>query len=130
MRVLLDTHAFLWWIDQHQRLTATARDAIADSQTEVFVSVVNVWEIVIKAKIGRFTMPGDLASFLHQQITTNYFQILPVEMAHALKVYDLADHPDHKDPFDRLLVAQALSEDMALISNDADLDHYGIERIW
>ncbi len=130
MRVLLDTHAFLWWIDQHQRLTTTARDAIADSQTEVFVSVVNVWEIVIKAKIGRIKMPDDLASFLNRQITINYFQILPVELTHALKVYDLADHAAHKDPFDRLLVAQALAEDMALISNDAHLDHYGVERIW
>ncbi len=130
MRVLLDTHAFLWWINQHQRLTPKARNAIADNQTDAFVSVVNVWEIVIKAKIGRFTMPGDLAPFLNRQITTNNFQILPVEMAHALKVYDLADHPAHKDPFDRLLVAQALCEEMALISNDAHLDHYGIERIW
>jgi len=130
MRVLLDTRAFLWWINQHQQLSSTARDAIADSRTEAFVSVVNVWEIVIKAKMGRFKMPGDLAPFLNRQITTNNFLILPVEMAHALKVYDLADHATHKDPFDRLLAAQALSEKMALISNDADLDHYGIERIW
>lgn len=130
MRVLLDTHAFLWWINQHQRLSPKARDAIADSNTDTFISVVNVWEIVIKAKIGRFKMAGDLASFLNRQITINYFQILPVELTHALKVYDLADHPGHKDPFDRLLVAQALAEDMALISNDEHLDHYGIERIW
>lgn len=130
MRILLDTHAFLWWINQHQRLSPKALDAIADSNTDTFISVVNVWEIVIKAKIGRFKMAGDLASFLNRQITINYFKILPVELTHALKVYDLADHPGHKDPFDRLLVAQALAEDMALISNGEHLDHYGIERIW
>jgi len=130
MRLLLDTHTFLWWINQHERLSAKARDAIADNQNDAFVSVVNVWEVVIKAKMGRFNLPGDLASFLNEQIMANYFQILPIEMTHALNVYGLADHPSHKDPFDRLLVAQAKAEDMALISNDEHLDHYGIDRIW
>ena len=130
MKALLDTHAFLWWINRHERLTAKVLDVIGSGQSDIFVSVVNVWEIVIKAKMGRFKMPGDLASFLNQQITTNYFQILPVEMVHALHVYELPDHPGHKDPFDRLLVAQALSEDMPVISADGLLDQYGIERIW
>ena len=130
MKVLLDTHAFLWWINQHERLTAKALDTIGAGRNEIFVSVVNVWEIVIKAKGGRFHLPGDLASFLNGQIAENSFQILPIQMPHALRVYELPDHPRHKDPFDRLLVAQALSEDMPVISADGLLDQYGIERIW
>ena len=130
MKVLLDTHAFLWWINQHERLTAKALDTIGAGRNEIFVSVVNVWEIVIKAKGGRFQLPGDLASFLNGQIAENSFKILPIQMPHALHVYKLPDHPSHKDPFDRLLVAQALSEDMPVISADGLLDQYGIERIW
>ncbi len=130
MKALLDTHAFLWWIDRHERLSAKARDAIGAAQNDIFVSVVNVWEIVIKAKVGRIQMPGDPASFLNQQIAENSFQVLPIQMPHALRVYELPDHPRHKDPFDRLLVAQALSEDMPVISADEFLDHYGVERIW
>ena len=75
-------------------------------------------------------MPGDLVSFLREQIAANNFGILPVHLTHALAVYDLPDLPGHKDPFDRLLVAQALSEDMALLSADEALDGYGVERIW
>ena len=75
-------------------------------------------------------MPGDLVSFLRDQIAANNFGILPVHLTHALAVYDLPDLPGHKDPFDRLLVAQALSEDMALLSADEALDGYGVERIW
>ena len=130
MKALLDTHAFLWWINRHERLTAKALDTIGSGRNEIFVSVVNVWEIVIKAKSGRIQMPGDLGSFLNRQIAENSFQILPIQMPHALHVYELPDHPRHKDPFDRLLVAQALSEDMPVISNDGLLDDYGIERIW
>ena len=130
MKALLDTHAFLWWIDRHERLSAKALAAIGAAQNDIFVSVVNVWEIVIKAKLGRFQMPGDLASFLREQIAANDFGVLPVQLTHALAVYDLPDLPGHKDPFDRLLVAQALAEDMALVSADEALDGYGVERIW
>ena len=130
MKALLDTHAFLWWINQHERLSAAARDAIDSPQTDTFVSVVNAWEIVIKAKVGRFQMPGDLVPFLREQIAANEFGVLPVQLTHALGVYNLSDHPRHKDPFDRLLVAQALAEDMALVSADESLDGYGVERIW
>ena len=130
MKVLLDTHAFLWWINKHERLSGAARDAIDGPHTDTFVSVVNAWEIVIKAKVGRFRMLGDLVSFLREQIAANNFGILPVHLTHALAVYDLPDLPGHKDPFDRLLVAQALSEDMALLSADEALDGYGVERIW
>ena len=130
MKVLLDTHAFLWWINQHERLSGAAKDAIDSPHTDTFVSVVNAWEIVIKAKVGRFRMPGDLVPFLREQIAENDFGILPVELTHALAVYGLPDPPGHKDPFDRLLVAQALSEDMALLSADEALDGYGVERIW
>ena len=130
MKFMLDTHAFLWWINRHERLTAKALDTIGSGRNEIFVSVVNVWEIVIKAKIGRIQMPGDLGSFLNRQIAENSFQILPIQMPHALHVYQLPDHPRHRDPFHRLLVAQAICEDMPVISNDGLLDDYGIERIW
>ncbi len=130
MRALLDTHAFLWWIDQHERLSPEAAYAIADPDAEILVSAVNTWEIVIKAKIGRFDMPAVLPPFLREQIALNGFGVLPVRIEHTLAVYDLPDRPRHKDPFDRLLAAQATAENLPLISGDEHLDGYGIERIW
>ena len=129
MSCLLDTHAFLWWIGPHERLSAKAHQAVADGG-DVYVSVVNIWELAIKSRIGRLTIADDFRSRITAELVANDFQVLPVELEHTLAVHDLPDHPAHKDPFDRLLAAQALVEKIPLVSRDCVFDDYGVERLW
>jgi PIN domain nuclease of toxin-antitoxin system len=130
VRVLLDTHVFLWWINEHERLSKTAHEILQSPNSEIFVSVVVAWEISIKASLGRFSLPSDLKSFLRQQLSTNRFQVLSVNLDHTLSVYDLPEFPHHKDPFDRLLISQASVEKMPIVSRDQAFDAYDVERIW
>src|SRR3712207_613496 len=103
MWLLLDTHAFLWWVFDDPKLSPAARDLIADPAAEILFSAVNAWEIVIKAHTGRLDLPADAPGFVADQVRRNGFHVLPVELHHTLRVHHLPDH--HKDPFDRLLVA-------------------------
>lgn len=128
MRLLLDTHAFLWWITDDSRCSVGARDLIAAGRNDILVSVATPWEIVIKARLGRLQLPPDLSRFLLQQLDINGFKALPIRLAHVLEVYRLEDH--HRDPFDRILVAQSRIEGAALVSADTRLDDYGIDRRW
>lgn len=128
MRLLLDTHAFLWWITDDSQLSARARQSIADGGNDVFFSAASGWELAIKAGLGRLTLPADLERFLTAQLEANAFQVLPVFLSHALRVNALPDH--HRDPFDRLLVAQAQVEGMAILSGDSQLSRYPIEVVW
>lgn len=128
MRLLLDTHAFLWWIDDDPRLSKTSRDLIADGKNEVFLSVACAWELAIKASLGRIKLPGKLGPFLTQQIGENGFEVLTIQLAHALRVHELPHH--HKDPFDRLLIATSQAEDMPILSRDEALADYEVEVIW
>ena len=128
MNLLLDTQAFLWWIDDDRRLGANARDALKDAKNEVVFSVASAWEIAIKVRLGRLETPSDLASFLADQITLNGFRTLPIELAHAIGVRHLDDH--HRDPFDRLLVAQATVLRGPIVSADSQLDAYDVRRVW
>jgi PIN domain nuclease of toxin-antitoxin system len=130
MKALLDTHAFLWWVTEHPSLSPKARDLLGGGAEAVYLSAVVGWEIAIKKRLKRLEVPDDLQEFFDHQIEINDLTVLPVQLAHALRVYELPDIPGHKDPFDRLLVAQALAEDMALLSADEALDGYGVERIW
>ena len=130
MKALLDTHAFLWWVTDHPSLSPKARNLLGGGASVVYLSAVVGWEIAIKKRLDRLEVPDDLQGFFDHQIEINDLVILPVHLTHALAVYDLPDLPGHKDPFDRLLVAQALAEDMALVSSDESLDGYGVERIW
>ena len=128
MRLLLDTHAFLWWVLDDPRLSTTGRELIADPATEVLFSAVSGWEIAIKARTGRLDLPDDVPGFVLGQLRRNRFSVLPVELRHALRVHGLPDH--HRDPFDRLLVAQAEIEAVPLLSRDPLLAAYGIELRW
>lgn len=128
MRLLLDTHAFLWWIKDVSRLSQGARELIAAGRNDVLVSVASAWEIAIKARLGRLQTPPDLARFFIQQLDLNEFRALPIQLVHALEVYRLEDH--HRDPFDRILVAQSRVDGLPLISADTQLDAYGIDRRW
>lgn len=123
-RLLVDTHALLWWLADDPALSRAARDRIADPANELLVSAASVWEIAIKRSLGKLTAPDDLPD----QILGEGFAWLPVGPEHAWRVRTLPPH--HRDPFDRLLVAQALVEHMALVSADAHLAGYGVEVQW
>jgi len=130
VRLLLDTHAFLWWVTESPRLSARARSAIADTEAQVRVSVVTIWEIAIKKRLDRLVYPDDFAAYTRGQFADNDFAVLDVTLDHVFGVYDLAQLADHRDPFDRMLAAQARTEGLALVSADANFDRYGIERVW
>lgn len=127
MRVLLDTHAFLWFVLDDPRLGTAARGLIEDETTDVLVSPASFWEIAIKVSLGKYELTVPFEAFRQQGIGTNGFEVLPVEVRHAAVVATLPFH--HKDPFDRLIVAQALAEAMPLVSGDAAPDAYGVRRI-
>ena len=128
MKALLDTHAFVWWIVGDERLSDGASRAIADRRNEIFVSAASIWEIAIKGRLGRLSIPGDPGAFIGGQIAENSFRGLPIVAGHALRVWDLPDH--HQDPFDRLLVAQAQVEGLTLISSDRLVARYEVEVLW
>ena len=128
MRALLDTHALLWWVTDDARLSERARETIGDGSNEIYVSAATGWEMAIKARLGRLRVPGDFARFITDQIALNGFRVLAIELAHALRVHGLADH--HRDPFDRILVAQSLVEGMPILSRDEQIAAYGVELVW
>jgi PIN domain nuclease of toxin-antitoxin system len=128
VRLLLDTHAFLWWIADDGALTPAARAAISDPANECLFSAASAWEIAIKASIGKLTLTGDARRFLPEQMAASGFEPLPVSVMHAARVADLPFH--HRDPFDRLLAAQALEERVAIVSADTVFKKYGVKRIW
>lgn len=125
MRLLLDTHAFLWWLADHRSLSAAARAAIADPSALVFVSAASVWEISIKASLGRLDLGGADPS---EAIPACGFLDLPVTSAHAWTAGRLPAH--HDDPFDRMLVAQALAEGLTCVTRDPEIASYGVQNLW
>ncbi len=128
MRVLLDTHVFLWWNLNDSRLSADARRIIADGGNTLYLSAATAWEIAIKAAKGRLELPEPADRYVSSRLTYYHFTPLPIELSHALEVYNLPPH--HNDPFDRLLVAQAMLERVPILSADAALAAYEVETIW
>lgn len=127
MRVLLDTHAFLWWADDDPRLSSPARRAIADA-ADGFLSIASCWEMAIKVSKGKLTLPKPLELFVPEQLGLNRFRLLQLDLDDVAHVATLPFH--HRDPFDRLLVAQALDEELAIVSADPIFRKYGVKRIW
>lgn len=128
MRALLDTHAFLWWVTDDPRLSEAAREFISDGQNELLFSAASGWEIAIKAHLGKVHLPENPERFLTDQLHRNDIEALSVRLGHALGVYGLPSH--HRDPFDRLLVAQCAVERVPLLSADAVFERYPVEVIW
>ncbi|MBI2325712.1 MAG: type II toxin-antitoxin system VapC family toxin [Chloroflexi bacterium] len=128
MRLLLDTQAFIWAIADPGRLSERARTAMQDEVNEVYVSAATAWEIAIKARTGKIGVVGDPQRFVPEQIAANSFSPLPVSIRHALKVADLP--MIHRDPFDRLLVAQASVDDLGLVTADPQVRKYPVDTIW
>ena len=128
MKVLLDTHVFLWWITDDPRLSPRAREIIANGANVLFLSAASGWEIAIKTKLGRLRLPDKPERFILKQLESNAIEVLPVQMSHALHVYALPDH--HRDPFDRLLIAQAQLEKLPILTADPQISRYEVETIW
>jgi len=125
--LLLDTHAFLWWISDDPRLSSRASAIIKDGNNKLFLSAASGWEIAIKVRLGRLTLPEPLETFVPEQMALNAIEGLPIQMSHALHVYTLPDH--HRDPFDRMLVAQAQLENLPILSADPQISLYAVETV-
>ena len=123
-RVLLDTHAFLWWMTEDPRLADTARDLIADGETYVAISAAVVWEISIKRARGRLDAPSDLEKELAAELQAQGFTALPIRLEHAFRAGELPPH--HRDPFDRMLVAQGQLERLTIVTRDPNISRYDV----
>ncbi|MBE0689922.1 MAG: type II toxin-antitoxin system VapC family toxin [Anaerolineae bacterium] len=128
MNYLLDTHTFLWFINDEPALSATAKALIVDLDNVVYISVASLWEMAIKVSLGRLVVPLPFADFIGDQLVKNSITLLDIKLEHVGIVATLPFH--HRDPFDRLIVAQSQSENLPIIGKDELLDAYGIQRHW
>jgi len=127
-RFLLDTHAFLWAITDDPRLSETGSTVFLDRENQLLLSLASVWEMSIKASLGKLQLARPLRELISEQTVRLGVLLLPIELAHATAVQHLPFH--HRDPFDRLLVAQARCEQLTLVSADQVLDRYDVARVW
>ena len=128
MKLLLDTHAFLWFIGGDAALSRKSRSLIEDSANGKLVSIVSLWEIAIKTSIGKLPLAKPFEQLIPEQLQRNGFEVLGLTVGHAAKLVQLPFH--HRDPFDRMLVAQCLAEGLPLVRSDDALDAYGVQRLW
>lgn len=127
LRLLLDTHALLWWVANHPSLSAKADQVIGDPDNEVCVSAVSAWEVTTKARLGKLTA-GLLAHDFVGEVRRQGFVPLPITLDHGQRAGNLPG--PHRDPFDRMLIAQAQAENLVLVSNETIFDTYGVQRVW
>lgn len=125
MKILLDTHIFLWFINNDPQLSPTAK-TLLESDVDLVVSVASLWEIAIKVSIGKMTLPKPFEVFIPEQLQQNEIEILPIEVHHLTQVGKLPFY--HKDPFDRLLISQSLTEGIPIVSVDTIFDQYNVNR--
>lgn len=128
MKLLLDTHALLWWLDGDQRLSGPAKSAIGDRSTRVFISAASAWEIATKVRIGKLPGAAEVAEQFSEIVSDQDFDSLPISTEHARQAG--LTPGEHRDPFDRMLIAQSQIEGLTLVSNDVLFDRFGIRRLW
>jgi PIN domain nuclease of toxin-antitoxin system len=128
VNVLLDTHAFLWLIAEPTRFSDRVHDLLLDGENRLYFSVASAWEIAIKVKLGKLLLPEPPDRYIPNQLTIASVDVLPIQLSHVLQTYHLPDH--HRDPFDRLLVAQAQLEKLYVVSADPLLSRYDIKIVW
>lgn len=128
MKLLLDTHAFLWFIAGDSQLPDSAKELIEEPTNQRFLSIASLWEIAIKVRLGKLELEKPFAKLFPAQIVGNDIRQLPIRLRHLHLITEMPFH--HRDPFDRILVAQALSEELVLVSRDEALDEYGVDRSW
>jgi PIN domain nuclease of toxin-antitoxin system len=128
MRLMLDTHAFLWWSLDDDRLSSDARLAIADGRNDVVISVASIWEVAIKAGQGKIDLPMAVDAYVADRLRRNRWTTLAIEVRHAVRAASLP--MIHADPFDRVLIAQAQVESLPIVTTDAAITRYDVETIW
>ena len=128
MKLLLDTHTFLWFLEDSPRLSPTAKALIEDGSNEVFVSIGSLWEMAIKISLGKLSLSQPFETFVPEQLTTNDMILLPIAVEYTAALIALPFH--HRDPFDRLLIAQSLVTHMPIVGADGVFDVYGVQRLW
>jgi len=127
MRLLMDTHAVLWFLSDAEKLSAAAFGAILEPSNEKYVSIASAWEFAVKLSIGKLKFEGGVECFLNI-LEDNGFGLFPIKGKHIVRLENLPFH--HRDPFDRMLVATAMSEDMSIVSGDSSLSLYGVPIVW
>ena len=128
MRLLLDTHALLWWLDGDTSLSLAAREAIANESNEIFLSAASAWEITTKYRLGKLLGAAAVAEDIVECVASQGFLELPITLVHSQTAGALPG--SHRDPFDRMLIAQALAERLVLVSNEVVFDSYRVPRLW
>jgi PIN domain nuclease of toxin-antitoxin system len=128
VNLLLDRHAFLWFVNADSKLSKTAKALIEDPANRKSVSIATCWEIAIKSGLGKLTLGEKAATFLPRELATNHFDLLDISLGHAIFVESLPHF--HRDPFDRLLIAQSIVESISIVSNEVQFDAYGVTRLW
>lgn len=126
--ILLDTHVFIWLDIVPQKLSTTAKHVLTDSNQQLYLSLVSVWEMQIKMQLNKLSLQNSLRETIQSQQQVNGIQLLPIRLDHVLAVASLPFH--HRDPFDRLLIAQTRVEALRLLTNDGDIQKYDVETIW
>ena len=127
MNVLIDTHTFLWFVNDDSQLSEAAANLL-ESENTVLLSIASLWEIAIKVSIGKLTIAQPFEQFILEQLTLNDITLLPIRIEHCHQLIALQFH--HRDPFDRIIIAQALVERVPIVSIDPSFDRYGINRLW
>jgi PIN domain nuclease of toxin-antitoxin system len=127
MKVLLDTHAFLWFVNDDPQLSLAAK-TLMESEVDLLLSVASLWEISIKVGIGKLDLPKLFDVFIPEQLEINEIELLPIELKHLTPLTSLPLH--HRDPFDRLLISQSLVEELTILSADKIFDRYAVNRSW
>jgi len=128
MQLLLDTHSFIWWSINSEKLSVTGQDLLFDRNNRLFLNVASVWEMQIKLQLGKLQLNPSLQELIKNQITINNLEILSIDLAHIWTLATLIHY--HKDPFDRLLISQSITEIMPILSIDEIFDRYPVQRIW
>ncbi|MCC3527963.1 MAG: type II toxin-antitoxin system VapC family toxin [Microcoleus sp. PH2017_22_RUC_O_B] len=128
MRLLLDTHTFIWYVTDNPRLSANVKLLIEDENNEKLVSIASIWEMAIKHSIGRLNFSLPFMEFVRQQLSVSNIGLLEINLNHIEVVASLPLH--HRDPFDRLIIAQSMGEQIPVLSVDAIFDAYAIARLW
>ena len=128
MKILLDTHVFLWIIFDATGLSAKAKKIFLDEGNDLFLSLASMWEIAIKCSLGKLTLKQPMAKFLPEQLQENSIMQLEISFRHIVGVAALPFH--HRDPFDRLIISQAIQENLPILSSDTAFDAYNIQRLW
>jgi PIN domain nuclease of toxin-antitoxin system len=128
MRVLIDTHVFIWWTSDFQKLSPRVYNVLTNPNTQAILSVVSIWEMQIKLSLGKLKFTNALPELIEEEVKRNRIELLQLDLSH---IYALGNLPNyHRDPFDRLLIAQSTIESLEVISIDEKFDAYGINRFW